>query len=317
MLRIGAADLAGKLSLHEVSAGLSRVADAAVQACLSVSAPRGDDGGLVVYAFGKLGGAELNYSSDIDLVFVAPDRERLEEANRAACALCHSLASHSSVGFLYRVDCRLRPWGNAGPLVPTAQGWLRYVQGSADPWERQALLRARPIAGDLSRGRALLDAALPSILADAPGCRGRIRAMKDRVEVQSLRGQRDDVKLSPGGIRDIEFLVQALQIELGEMHPEVIDSNTPVALAALEAAGKVSTEEADVLRNGYEFLRTVEHRLQLADNLQVHRLPASERGRTLLTRSMDLDRPVQEVVADVMAAVRSLWNRHLPPTPIV
>lgn len=316
MLRLGAADLAGRLSLDEVCGGLSRVADAAVQACLRICAP-GDDGGLLVLAYGKLGGAELNYSSDIDLVFIAPDQARLADATRAASALCRALASYSSAGFLYRVDCRLRPWGAAGPLVATAAGWRQYVLGAADPWERQALLRARPIAGDLDLGRRLLDDALPGILGDAPGCRGRIRAMKDRIEAQALRGRRDDVKLSPGGIRDIEFLVQALQIENGASHPKVIGGHTGRALDALQAAACLTDEDARVLREAYEFLRTVEHRLQLSDNLQVHRLPPKERGRTLLTRSLGLDRPVHAVVAGAMAGVRALWNRHLPPRPLV
>ena len=177
MLRIGLGDLGGMLDLSSVTGQLSHLADGIVRACLAVSAAHlhGDAGGFAVLAMGKLGGGELNYSSDIDLIFISDDRsDHNSHYQRLGQTLIKTLTAATGEGFLYRVDMRLRPWGNVGPLVCTRRGYVAYLQHNARLWEKQALLRARTIAGSRHVGAAFLAEAAPFIFSgDMETIRGR------------------------------------------------------------------------------------------------------------------------------------------------
>ncbi len=310
LLRIVTADLSGGLGGRQVTEQLSRLAEVVLGECLRRAAPPQDAAALTVLALGKLGGEELNVSSDVDLVFVSAAPDRVEAATRAARALCGALAAPE--GLLYRVDVRLRPWGGSGPLVVSAHRLADYLSRQARPWERQAMLRARPVAGDLASGEAVLQQVAPLLLADAPGVRARVRAEKEAIE---RRAPALDVKLAPGGIRDVEFIVQALQVEHGGRHPEVLTGNTLSGLDRLALAGLLAAEDVAALAERYGLLRDVEHRLQLADYRQVHTLPADPGRQAVLARSLGLSGggALTTRLRTVMREVRAVFDRMLPP----
>jgi glutamate-ammonia-ligase adenylyltransferase len=276
LLRIGAADLLGLFDLTTATGQLSNLADALVQAALDLAAEytRIETYGFSVLSMGKLGGRELNYSSDIDLLFVA-DQEA-GRCTRMAERLIHTLSAVTPAGFLYRVDMRLRPWGRAGPLVTSHDGFVGYLQSSARLWEKQALLKARPIAGDLSAGQAFLGR-IHSLLFDANPERVRadVHAMKQRTEeILRQKGKGwGEVKLGEGSIRDAEFVVQSLQLIHGGEHPEILSVNTLDALPRLSAAGLITLDEQRILSDGYIFFRTIENHLQMMHYQQTYSLP--------------------------------------------
>ena len=236
LLRIGACDTFGLLDLRSVTAQLSLLADAFTQSCLNLlSAELGVDGGrFCVLAFGKLGGEELNYSSDIDLAFLAE-----EDATKywtLGQRLIKALSQATGEGFLYRVDMRLRPWGQSGPLVNTPEAHLAYLKKHGRVWERQALLKARPIAGNLDLGRAFLHSAEPLIYGTPPDAvRASVRESKARIEADLKQAGREwgEVKSGAGSIRDIEFTTQCLQLVHGGEQPGVRAAGTLNALARL------------------------------------------------------------------------------------
>ncbi|MSP12175.1 MAG: glutamine synthetase adenylyltransferase [Chloroflexi bacterium] len=286
LLRIGACDLLGLFDLPTVTLQLSHLADSVVQICLdhTAAALQIDPAGFAVIGMGKLGGGELNYSSDIDLLFLvaagaAPYETAFTEKaiyERLAQRLIETLTRVTGEGFLYRVDMRLRPWGRDGPLVATVDGYIAYLQKHARLWEKQALLKARVIAGDKRTGSALLRRAEPIIFSTTPALvRADVRRMKQRIETQLRRqGQAwGEVKLGEGSIRDVEFITQYLQLIHGGRHPAIRHHNTLDALAHLFAAGFLAADEYRILVDGYTFQRTVEHHLQMLDYLQTHILP--------------------------------------------
>lgn len=282
ILRIGAADFLGLLDLTAVTGQLSRLADGLVQAALTLAARRlglgeEDDSGPVgfaVLALGKLGGGEVNYSSDIDLVFLAHrDYPPFLHLGRL---LIDILSRATAAGFLYRVDMRLRPWGRDGALVTTLDAYLDYLRRHARLWEKQALLKARPIAGDFTLGAEFLERAQPFIFAVDPATARRdIAAMKQRTEAYlQQQGRRwGEVKLGVGSIRDAEFVVQYLQLVHGGREPGVRSGRTLDALSRLFGAGLISAADHRVLGTGYVFLRAVEHALQLLHYRQTSTLP--------------------------------------------
>ena len=319
LLRIGAADLHGLADLGQTTEQLSCLADAVVEQCLRVVSGDGEHAGLIVFALGKLGGGELNYSSDIDLVFVTSDACNVTAATPLAQALTGALSEFSGEGFLYRVDLRLRPYGGSGALVVSSDMFEEYLATKAHPAERQAMLKARTIAGDVAYGREFLQRIAPVIFGDAASARQQVRELKGRIERQlRSRGHADGhVKLGPGGIRDVEFIVQAVQLEAGGTRPELRTGNTLAALARVCEAGIVSSEDVEQLRDAYVFLRVVEHRLQLMENQQVHHLPKSDRDLRVLARSLGF-RCTDEVQAfrdeyeRRVSSVRAIFERVLP-----
>jgi glutamate-ammonia-ligase adenylyltransferase len=301
ILRIGVNDIIRDRPLEEVTRDISWVADAAIRIALDTALDRvahrfGDpltlDGGparSVVFAFGKLGGEELNYSSDIDLMFVY-DEEGATRSPRAATSigneeffgrvlteLVRLLSAHTDEGQAYRVDLRLRPEGQRGPLARTLASTLSYYDTLGRTWERQALIKLRPVAGDVALGERFLEHIESYIYRKYLGFSeiNEIKALKRRIEQKAKSaGESDtDVKTGHGGIRDIEFAVQFLQLLNGGELPAVRLRNTLVALHALEQAGCLNDQEYHILDDAYRFLRKTEHRLQLLFDLQTHQLP--------------------------------------------
>jgi [glutamine synthetase] adenylyltransferase / [glutamine synthetase]-adenylyl-L-tyrosine phosphorylase len=323
LLRIGTCDLLDLLDLPVVTAQLSNLADTMVQACLdtviswdqAVGNDRQD--AFVVLALGKLGGQELNYSSDIDLLFLASNNA--SEFQQPAERLISALTEMTEEGFLYRVDMRLRPWGRAGPLVTSVSGYLRYLSEHARIWEKQALLKARPIAGNIELGESFLLDAAPLIYQIASDqARNSVRTMRQLTESalrQKGRGW-GEVKLGAGSIRDIEFLAQYLQLAHGGEHNELRSHNTLDTLARLSQGEFLSTYETRVLSDGYIFLRVVEHYLQMMHYRQTHTLPQDPVALAHLARRLgfDGDEAGEQFVAryeQYRTAIRAVYLKHL------
>lgn len=276
LLRIGASDFFALFDLTTVTSQLSRLADALIQVCLTLAAWRSGTSltGFAVIALGKLGGGELNYSSDIDLLFLA--RDDAAAYARLGQQLIDSLARMTPQGFLYRVDMRLRPWGGVGALVSSFDGYLNYLNHQARLWEKQALLKARPVAGDEQLGRDFIHAVEPPLFTDAAEVvRANVHRMKQRTEsyLQQRGRHWGEVKLGEGSIRDVEFVVQYLQLAHGGQHPQIRSGTTLEALTHLLNAGFLTTPDYRILADGYVFLRAVEHYLQLMHYRQTSTLP--------------------------------------------
>ena len=318
-LRIAYGDLVRGQRVEVVTEQISYLADAIVEAAVRAAwlkaartpaqtlgkvAPSGDlvrqasnSPRFVVLALGKLGGAELNYSSDIDLIFLyeSPRSDTngrqpptAELCDRVAREVIKLLADATELGVAYRVDMRLRPYGASGPLASSVEAALAYYDTAGRTWERQAFVKARPIAGHRDLGEEFLSRLEPWIYrrylsrADITG----IKALKRRIEQRVLVDGHDErnVKTGRGGIRDIEFVIQFLQLLNGGDLPNLRTGNTLAAIAQLESAGCLTLQERTLLEENYRFLRRIEHRLQIMFDLQTHLLPESdeELGRLAL-----------------------------------
>jgi glutamate-ammonia-ligase adenylyltransferase len=314
MLRIGANDIMRDRPLEEITRDISHLADAAIEVALNAALrhigkrfgqPCNQEGKpvtCVVLAFGKHGGEELNYSSDIDLMFVYSDEgatrgKRITSIGndeffaRIVTEVVRLLSAHTDRGHAFRVDLRLRPEGHRGPLARSLASTLAYYDAMGRTWERQALIKIRPVAGDLALGRQFLQALEPFVYRKYLSFAeiNEIKAIKRRIEhnasrsgphpAQPAEGREKgwgEVKTGRGGIRDIEFTIQFLQLLNGGDLPQVRQRNTLLALSALERVGCLTDQEYRVLDDSYRFLRKVEHRLQLLFDLQTHRLPQGE-----------------------------------------
>jgi glutamate-ammonia-ligase adenylyltransferase len=282
LLTLAARDLSGTMAVEDVAAELADLASATLSAGLAVAlATLPEDVPpvrLAVVGMGKCGGRELNYVSDVDVVFVAEPVAGADE--HAALQAATTLASRM-IGVCgqvaWPVDAALRPEGKAGPLVRTLASHSAYYQRWAKTWEFQALLKARPVAGDLELGTAFVGTLAPLVWSagERPGFVEDVQAMRRRVEA-TLRGDtaEREVKLGPGGLRDVEFSVQLLQLVHGRADETVRSGSTLVALDQLAAGGYVGREDARHLSEAYRWLRTVEHRLQLHRLRRTHLLPA-------------------------------------------
>lgn len=316
LLRIGVCDFVGLLDLRRVTVQLSLLADALVRTCLGIAYTDSNvpAQGFTVVAMGKLGGEELNYSSDIDLLFICQSSAMSHW--RIGQRLIKGLTNVSANGFLYRVDMRLRPWGRAGELVSSLDSHIAYLLNNAQLWEKQALLKARVIAGDPALGAEFLKRAEPLLFNCPPDqVRASVRGMKQRIEADLLKKGKiwGEVKLGEGSIRDVEFLVQYLQLIHGEKHPEVRSFNTLDALVRLTDVGFLHADEYRVLTDGYVFLRTVEHALQLVHNKQTHELPSDPGELRFLARRLDFSTDTQfiEHYNRHCVAVRAVYERYL------
>jgi glutamate-ammonia-ligase adenylyltransferase len=329
VLRIGARDLLEIADLTTTTRELSDLADTFVDASLKIGqiqlADRFGDPPPISFAvigLGKLGGSELNYSSDIDIMFVyEKEGEKrgpggktysfYEYFNRLAEKVVGNLSQNSSEGHIYRVDIRLRPESGAGPLARSVESYLLYYESRGELWERQMLIKARTVGGDVRFGRAFLEQlgpfVFPKTFFQSPlEAVGRIKA-----RIESELPSEKNIKLMRGGIRDIEFIVQALQLLNGGRIAEVRAPGTLQALSALAEAGLLPDEEATVLTKAYGFFRTLEHRLQMAENVQTHCLPSDPIAlRTLAKRMGFRDRSVFEKAMQAhLSLVRSIFNR--------
>jgi len=300
MLRIIWRDLCGLSTLAETFSDLTTLAGLCLQAAVEAHScrlqekygkPRDEDGSeqqLFVIAMGKFGGGELNLSSDIDVVFCYPrtgvcDGQR-QLANdqyftRVAQAVIASLAEVAEEGFCFRVDTRLRPFGDSGPLVSSIAAMEQYYQREGRDWERYALIKARPVAGDLESGERLLKKLQPFIYRRYIDF-GSVEALQDmhmNVQEDAKKKDRlDDIKRGPGGIREIEFLVQCFQILRGGREPVLQTPSLDRALEQIVALGLMSHEAVVEMRRDYVFLRRLENRIQALRDQQTHRLPPGE-----------------------------------------
>jgi [glutamine synthetase] adenylyltransferase / [glutamine synthetase]-adenylyl-L-tyrosine phosphorylase len=308
LLRIAARDLLGFDDLVAVGQSLAALADGVLQAACRLADARD----LAVVSMGKLGGNELNYASDVDVLFVASNPEPGERQARAVMEIARTC---------FRVDADLRPEGRDGPLVRSLESYLSYWDRWAQTWEFQALLKARPVAGDAELGAAFFAAAQERVWGrafDADDLRS-VRTMKARAEGELARRHltEREVKRGRGGIRDVEFAVQLLQLVHGRHDPGIRSPSTLTALADLADAGYVSTDDATSLAASYRFLRAVEHRLQLVDEQQVHAIPADHAAVTRLARVMGYRDSPEGDAASLLTAelrqnqatVRSIYER--------
>jgi glutamate-ammonia-ligase adenylyltransferase len=309
-LRIGYNDIVRGLPLEVVTLDLSSLADACVEGATRLArrwaearfgVPRRSDGRparFVVLGLGKLGGSELNYSSDIDLVFLYDEEGRTdgprivsnaEFFERAGAEIVRLLSERTSLGMAYRVDMRLRPEGEQGALARSLDTTLGYYVTRGRTWERQALIKCRPVAGDMELGQTFLDAINPFVYRRYLGASeiAEIKTLKRRIEQRTVSAGRAEfeVKTGHGGIRDVEFVVQFLQLLHGGEYPEVRSPTTLQAIHRLEQVGSLTADERSIMDDTYRFLRQVEHRLQILFDRQTHEMPRSlEELRTLALR---------------------------------
>ena len=284
MLRVAARDLLGLDTVEQVGAQLSRLASGLLQLAWELTRTPGadpDQPGLAIIGMGKLGGGELNYSSDVDLLLVGPASPSAGSDGelRAFLELARSA---------WRVDLDLRPEGRSGPLARTLRSYLAYWDRWAETWEFQALLKARVVAGDPALGAAFEQEAGARVWGRPFGADElrQVRRLKARAERAVWRQGLSDreLKRGKGGIRDIEFAVQLLQLVHGRADPDLRSPSTVPALRALAAGGYVGPEDATDLEAAYDFLRTVEHRLQLYEDEQIHTVPSDPEARVRLAR---------------------------------
>ena len=323
LLRIAADDLYS----HEptqlfpaVAMALSDVAGAALEAGLAIaraSEPEHAKTRLAIIGMGKCGAQELNYVSDVDVIFVAEpgegatDDESLRVATRLATAAARACDSSGVEPPLWQVDAALRPEGKDGPLVRNIASHKAYYERWAETWEFQALLKARPVAGDPDVGQLYLDAVWPMVwtAVEREGFVESAQAMRRRVEEHVPRDQADrQIKLGPGGLRDVEFTIQLLQLVHGRADPTLHVRGTLDALRALRAGGYVGRPQAAAMDRAYRQLRVWEHRLQLRKLQRTHLLPADEDGMRILARASGFATVeyMTEVWADTRRDVRAM-----------
>jgi glutamate-ammonia-ligase adenylyltransferase len=306
MLHIGVRDLLRLCSVEDTLAALSALAETLISMAYGICAsalkqqtgvPKNAFTGFTILAMGKLGGSELNFSSDVDLMYLyASDQERAasiaapEFFHRLSQKITAGLNEFTSEGYIYRVDLRLRPEGEAGHIACSIDSCERYYKARLATWERLALLKAWPAGGNKALGRRFLQMARPFIYDRSLDARALedIRQMKGKIDQKiARRDQRiHNVKLGAGGIREIELTAQCLQVKHGAALPRIQERNTMKALAALCGQSLISQEECDVLANAYTFLRNVENKLQMANDAQTHSLPADEQELRVVARSL-------------------------------
>jgi len=340
-LRIALADLLRTADLAAITRSLSLLADVLIDRAVRAAAAdlesrhgrptfrneRGEveDSEFSVLGLGKLGGEELNYSSDIDIVYLfARDGETTgvgaagegsisnrEFYTRLAADVTRIIGGAGSDVEIFRIDLNLRPGGRDGDLVISEAAAVAYYRGWAEPWERQALIKARPVAGSAALGRRFVEAVEPLVYSAAPDPYLSVEmvAMKDRIDGRLReQGHSDrDVKLGRGGIRELEFGVQALQLQRGGGDRWLRQGNTLLALHRLADRGLVGFAEYAALAEAYVFLRDVEHRLQLLNNRQTALLPADPAALRALARNLWLVAPPRD---DEAAALAAALDRH-------
>ncbi|GAA1364256.1 bifunctional [glutamine synthetase] adenylyltransferase/[glutamine synthetase]-adenylyl-L-tyrosine phosphorylase [Streptomyces beijiangensis] len=319
LLAIAARDVCGTTDLAQTAAELADLATATLRAALAIaSAAAPADAAicrLAVIAMGKCGGHELNYVSDVDVIFVgepaeptegADEGKALQAATRLASHLMRICSETNIEGTIWPVDANLRPEGRNGPLVRTLSSHLAYYQRWAKTWEFQALLKARPVAGDMELGAEYIEAVNPLVwqASERENFVPDAQKMRRRV-VDNIPADRVDreLKLGPGGLRDVEFAVQLLQLVHGRSDATLHSGSTLEALTALADGGYVGRADAAQLDEAYRFLRTMEHRIQLYKLRRTHLVPEDEADLRRLGRSLGMrSEPVTEL--------NKAWRRH-------
>lgn len=293
-LAIAGADLSGEWALRDVTQAMTRLADASVEAALrTAGARRGvKTDGLFAIALGKMGAGELNYSSDIDIavfydsdVFDGGEAGAPKAASKIAQDVVQLLDTRTSDGYVFRTDLRLRPDPSSTPLAVSTRMAEGYYESVGQNWERMVWIKARPCAGDIKRAEAFLETMTPFVwrrhmdywaIADIHAIKRMINAEKNAAELERAD---PDVKLAPGGIREIEFFAQTQQIILGGRSPKLRKRGTLEALSALNEAGIVEDDTLQELTAYYENLRHIEHRIQMREDQQTHKLPPDPENR--------------------------------------
>ncbi|MFF9363314.1 bifunctional [glutamine synthetase] adenylyltransferase/[glutamine synthetase]-adenylyl-L-tyrosine phosphorylase [Streptomyces griseoluteus] len=316
LLSIAARDVCGTTDVTQTAAELADLATATLRAALAMAQTAAPDDAqacrLAVIAMGKCGGHELNYVSDVDVIFVAEptqgtdETKALKAATRLASHMMRICSETTVEGSIWPVDANLRPEGRNGPLVRTLSSHLAYYQRWAKTWEFQALLKARPVAGDNELGEAYTDALTPMVwqAADRENFVPDVQKMRRRVveNIPPSEVERE-LKLGPGGLRDVEFAVQLLQLVHGRTDQALRSGTTLKALQALAKGGYVGREDAARLDEAYRFLRELEHRIQLFQLRRTHLVPEAEEDLRRLGRSLGLR-------TDPVAGLRREWKRH-------
>jgi glutamate-ammonia-ligase adenylyltransferase len=338
MLGVGTRDICEQADIEQALHEMTWLAEVCVQAALKiaereVSAKYGspiasenggmDEASIVILGFGKLGGEELNYSSDIDLTFMysgegetqgRDDGEAISNQqyfSKLAEKCIDVLVRHTEQGHLFRVDMRLRPMGSKGPLVSSLDAHLYYYESFGEWWERQALLKARPIAGDKNLAQRFFKEMRPFIYPKYIDHRGirelqnLKRRIEHRVDVEGLT--QTEVKLGRGGIRDIEFTVQFQQLLNGGKHAELRGTSTLATLEALERIGALTQAEFEALVQAYVFLRKLENRLQIMTNRQLHVIPTDPREAEAMARGLGYKAEGRRTAAE---ALKREYTRH-------
>ena len=304
LLRIGARQILKEADVATTSTELSALADSIIEAVLGLAYAHVTDSTqipaqreLAVIGLGKLGGGELNFSSDIDLMFVYEKDGSLEGSAgrfstlheyhvRVAEFVVRRLSEHTGEGHFYRVDMRLRPDGSSGPLAMSRSAYFAYYEARGEAWERQMLIKARVVAGNKKVGEQwmadLQPFVFPKTLLTSP--LDEIARIKTKIEAKI--GDATNIKLGSGGIRDVEFSVQALQLLNGGANAGIRHRGSVAAIRSLVASGHLKEREGKDLESAYHFLRTVEDRLQLLHGLQKHSLPESVEERAILARQL-------------------------------
>ncbi|MEU8625723.1 bifunctional [glutamine synthetase] adenylyltransferase/[glutamine synthetase]-adenylyl-L-tyrosine phosphorylase [Streptomyces sp. NPDC048669] len=316
LLSIAARDVCGTTDVAETAAELADLATATLRAALAIARTAAPEDAaqcrLAVIAMGKCGGHELNYVSDVDVIFVAEPADGAEEsaavpaATRLAAHLMRICSDTTGEGTIWPVDANLRPEGRNGPLVRTLSSHLAYYQRWAKTWEFQALLKARPVAGDPSLGAEYVDAVAPLVwqAADRENFVPDVQKMRRRV-IDTIPVDRvaREIKLGPGGLRDVEFAVQLLQLVHGRNDATLRSGSTLDALGALARGGYVGRVDAAQLDDAYRFLRAMEHRIQLYRLRRTHLVPEDEPDLRRLGRSLGMR-------TDPIAELNQAWKRH-------
>ncbi|MFE2830410.1 bifunctional [glutamine synthetase] adenylyltransferase/[glutamine synthetase]-adenylyl-L-tyrosine phosphorylase [Streptomyces mirabilis] len=316
LLSIAARDVCGTTDLAQTAAELADLATATLRAALAIAGRAAPDDAalcrLAVVAMGKCGGHELNYVSDVDVIFVgeavdgADERKALQAATRLASHMMRICSETTVEGSIWPVDANLRPEGRNGPLVRTLSSHLAYYQRWAKTWEFQALLKARPVAGDLGLGEEYVATLAPLVwhAAERENFVADVQKMRRRVvENIPVAEIERELKLGPGGLRDVEFAVQLLQLVHGRADTSLRSGTTLDALKALAAGGYVGRADAVQLDEAYRFLRSMEHRIQLYRLRRTHLVPEDDADLRRIGRSLGLR-------ADPVVELNREWKRH-------
>ena len=334
MTRVAVRELAGVAPLEETTGELSQIAEICIRCVFEhwngelrqrFGSPRAE---FAILALGKLGGGELNHSSDVDLLFLYSEEGQLtphlsyhEFFNRLGNKIFETFSTPHSAGSLFRVDLRLRPEGSAGPLARSLESMENYYAGFGETWERIALIKARGIAGSRELAYDFLRLHQPFIYpkSGTPDLLAEIANIKHRIErdVVGAEKLKRDVKLGRGGIREIEFIVQTLQLIHGARHPFLQEPNMLKALRALRQLDLLPREEVLALDNAYRFLRRVEHRVQIEAEQQTHTVPDGTESLLRLARSLRFSSASDFTAAlqDRMGSVRPIFQRIISERP--
>jgi glutamate-ammonia-ligase adenylyltransferase len=316
LLGLASRDICYKWPLRDVAAELADAADAILQSALNTALEKNPELAkqfkLAIIAMGKSGGQELNYVSDVDVIFTASPTSGIDEqsAISAATKIATEVMQYISVandgGDIWEVDAALRPEGKAGPLVRTVEQHVAYYQRWASTWEFQALLKARFSAGDLELGNKYLEEITPFVwqAASKENFVDDVQKMRKKVEenIDNRIGERE-LKLAPGGLRDVEFAVQLLQLVHGRSDAMVRSPNTLEALDQLASWGYIGREDAATFSTAYTFLRTLEHRIQLQKLSRTHVLPEEDSELRKLGRSLGY-------MSESSSDLEKQWRKH-------